>query len=124
MERGRTWIVLGALLAAVAVGAGALGAHALEARLDAARLANWETAVRYQLAHALALVLFGLWRNQGGRGRAVGWLFVLGTLGFSGSIYCLAFEFGTSWVWPLTPLGGTLLLVGWIWWALGAWRTT
>lgn len=121
LQRGRTWVALGCAFAATAVGAGALGAHALEARLDADQLADWNTAVRYQLFHALALLVYGVWldaapaRRQ--RGEPV--LFAVGTLFFSGSIYLLVFERGSSWVWPFTPLGGTLLIVAWMLWG---WR--
>lgn len=112
-------------MAAIGVGAGALGAHALEARLEPDALADYQTAVRYQLLHALALVAFGTWieARESRRGlRAPAVLFTLGTVLFSGSIYLLVFDLGSSWVWPATPLGGTLLLVAWIFWAYQAWR--
>ena len=119
----RFWIVLGCLSAALAVVLGAFGAHALESALaERNQLANWETAVRYQLIHALALVVFGLFRDST-RGKDLpGWCFLFGSFFFSGSIYCLCFSFAKSVMVPITPLGGILLIVAWISFAIEASR--
>lgn len=107
----RHWIALGALVTGLAVAMGAFGAHSLEERLaEAGQLANWETAVRYQAWHGLALVLFGVARRGGA---AIGWCFLLGSVCFSGSLYALALGAPASVIWPVTPLGGLLFLVGW-----------
>ncbi|MBR9989919.1 MAG: DUF423 domain-containing protein [Gemmatimonadetes bacterium] len=109
------FVVAGALLAATAVAAGAFGAHALADRLTAERLATWETAARYHLVHALALVLLGA---IAGRWPApllsvAGWLFTFGIVVFGGTVYALALG-GPRWLGAITPLGGLALIGGWI----------
>lgn len=114
-SRSRPWIPLACLLAAVGVALGAFGAHALRERLEGAgELANWETAVRYQVWHALALAFFGLYEERRRAPAFVGWAFVVGAVFFSGSIYLLALGIAKGVVWPFTPLGGTLLIVAWV----------
>ena len=109
----RTSLFFGCLLAGVAVALGAFGAHALKERFTPEVLANWRTGVRYQMWHALALVALGLWlRARGGKSFA-GWLFLVGSVFFSGSLYLLCFELWKPVVGPITPLGGTFLLGGW-----------
>ena len=86
------WIALGALSMGLAVVLGAFGAHALNERLvTAGQLENWRTAVLYQALHALALIALGLMPARLAP-RATGWLFLLGAVLFSGSIYGLALE--------------------------------
>src|SRR3954469_8984121 len=89
------WIVLGALLAAASVAAGAFGAHALAARLEPRELALWETAARYLMYGAFGIILVDLFGRQGGtRGvgslTGAGWCLFLGSLIFSGSVFALA----------------------------------
>ena len=111
----RTFASLGALSAFIAVGAGAFGAHGLRARLSPEMLAVFETGVRYQMYHALGLFA-AAWvasRWPGGMAHAAGWLFVAGTIVFSGSLYLLALT-GTRWLGAVTPLGGVAFLAGWI----------
>lgn len=113
---GQVWIASGAVLAALAVGAGAFGAHGLRDYLAAnVQTANFETAVRYQMYHALALVLVGLLAGrQSSAALAVsGICFLLGTLIFSGLLYALVFT-GLRWLGAIVPIGGTLLIVGWL----------
>ena len=119
----RTFFALGALLAGLGVALGAFGAHALKARLAPDMLAVWETGVRYQLVHALALlaVAWALARWPGSAVQASGWLFVAGTLLFSGSLYALALT-GMRGLGAVTPLGGAAWIVGWGCLAWGAWR--
>lgn len=119
----RTFFALGAVLAGVGVALGAFGAHALKARLAPDMLAVWETGVRYQLVHALGLlaVAWALARWPGGAVQASGWLFVAGTLLFSGSLYALALS-GVRGLGAVTPLGGVAWIVGWACLAWGAWR--
>jgi uncharacterized membrane protein YgdD (TMEM256/DUF423 family) len=119
--KGARWIAVGALSGAVTVGLGAFGAHALKSRVTPEDLAIWETAVHYQGLHALALVLFGLWRNQGGKGCAAGWGFLAGSAIFSGTLYAMVLG-GPRWLGAITPLGGTAMIVGWIAFAIAAWR--
>jgi uncharacterized membrane protein YgdD (TMEM256/DUF423 family) len=117
----RLFLTLGALSAFIAVGAGAFGAHGLRARLDPAMLAVFETAARYQMYHALGLIAaaWGATRWPGPWVGWAGWLFVAGTLLFSGSLYALALS-GIRWLGAITPLGGVAFLAGWICLALAA----
>ena len=118
------WIFLGALLGAVAVIAGAFGAHGLADRLDAHHLALWETAARYLMVGALALALLGLLGRQGAvRGvAAAGWCLLLGSLIFSGTVAVLAVG-GPRWLGAVTPLGGLLVIAGFLLFAWAAIRT-
>ena len=111
----------GAVLGALGVAAGAFGAHALKASLSPEKLAIFEVGVRYQLIHALALLAVGLALRQtdGALVRAAGPLFLGGVILFSGSLYALALGGPPSWLGPVTPLGGLLLIGGWIVLALG-----
>lgn len=109
------WARIGALSAGLAVAAGAFGAHALRARVDARALEVFETAARYQMYHALAL-LFVAWlaerQPESARVRLAGWMFVAGTVLFSGSLYLMTFT-GMTWLGAITPLGGVAFLAGW-----------
>jgi uncharacterized membrane protein YgdD (TMEM256/DUF423 family) len=119
----RMFFSLGALSAFLAVAAGAFGAHGLRARLTPELLAVFETAARYQMYHALALLAVG-WaaaRWPGGLVGWAGWLFVAGTVLFSGSLYALALT-GVRWLGAVTPLGGAAFLAGWLCLALAARR--
>lgn len=116
----RTFAVAGALSALIAVGAGAFGAHGLRARLTPDLLAVFETAARYQMYHALGLlaVAWAVTRWPSGLVRTAGWLFIAGTLVFSGSLYLLSLT-GTRWLGAITPIGGLLFLAGWLAFAVG-----
>ncbi|HKT60885.1 MAG TPA: DUF423 domain-containing protein [Gemmatimonadales bacterium] len=120
----RLFVILGAASAFVAVAAGAFGAHGLRARLTPDLLAVFETAARYQMYHALALLAVA-WvasRWPGPLPQWSGWLFVAGTVLFSGSLYALALS-GVRWLGAITPLGGAAFLAGWICLALAAGRS-
>jgi uncharacterized membrane protein YgdD (TMEM256/DUF423 family) len=121
----RIFFVIGSLSAFLGVALGAFGAHALKARLDADLLAVFEVGVRYQMYHALALLAVA-WACTKWPGTAVvtaGWLFVAGTIVFSGSLYILSFT-GARWLGAITPFGGAALLGGWLCLAWAAWRGT
>ncbi len=110
----RAFFAIGSVSALVAVALGAFAAHGLKARLAPDMLAVFETGVRYQMYHALAL-LAAAWaatRWPGPPATASGWLFLAGTLLFSGSLYALALG-GPRWLGPVTPLGGMAFLAGW-----------
>lgn len=110
----RLFIRLGAVAGFVGVALGAFGAHALRTRLSAEHLAAFETGVRYQLLHALALVLVGVLIGQRPARftAAAGWCFAVGIVLFSGSLYVLTLT-GTTAVGVVTPLGGLCFLAGW-----------
>ena len=112
---------LGAASAFLSVAACAFGAHALRARLSPDLLAAFETGARYQMYHALGLlaVALAVARWPGAAAQWAGWLFVAGTLLFSGSLYVLALT-GIRWLGAITPLGGVAFLAGWICLALAA----
>ena len=111
----RTLAASGAALALLAVALGAFGAHALRERLEAGDLEIFETAVRYQMYHALALlgVAWLSTRLPGPLTGWAGWLMVAGTLVFSGSLYLLVLT-GPRWLGAVTPVGGVLLIAGWL----------
>ena len=106
--------VLGAALAFLGVAAGAFGAHALRESLSPDRLQVFETAARYQLIHAVALVAVALaWERAPSRALAAsGWLFAAGIAVFSGSLYALALS-GVRALGAVTPLGGLCFLAAW-----------
>jgi uncharacterized membrane protein YgdD (TMEM256/DUF423 family) len=106
---------VGALSGFLAVLVGAFGAHALRARLSPELLQTFETGTRYQMFHALALLHVGMVAEREPRPglRAAGWLFVIGTVLFSGSLYALALS-GTRFFGAITPLGGLCFLIGWL----------
>jgi uncharacterized membrane protein YgdD (TMEM256/DUF423 family) len=118
----KPFLVTGAVAAGLAVAAGAFGAHALAGRLTPERLAVFETAVRYQMYHALALLFVG-WVGRTLEASTLltgaGWCFVAGIVLFSGSLYLLVLT-DTGWLGAVTPVGGGAFLAGWalLGWAL------
>ena len=109
------FILLGSLSGGISVALGAFGTHALKGRLQARQLETFETGVRYQLFHALALLFTGLialqWTGSSLPDLA-GWMFSIGTLLFSGSLYALVLT-GRRWLGAVTPFGGLALITGW-----------
>lgn len=108
---GRALTATGALLAASAVGLGAFAAHALESRLSSQQLGWWETATQYLLPHAVAVASVGL------SGRPAlqlpGGLIAAGSALFAGTLYAMALG-APRWLGAVTPIGGTLMIVGWL----------
>ena len=119
----RIFFAAGSIAAFIAVALGAFGAHALKSRLAADMLATFETGVRYQMYHALALlaVAWACGKWPGPWTHASGWLFIAGIVIFSGSLYVLVFT-GARWLGAVTPLGGLALLAGWVCLAVAAMR--
>jgi uncharacterized membrane protein YgdD (TMEM256/DUF423 family) len=119
----RTFWVLGSLFALLGVAAGAFGAHALRARLSANDLAIFETGVRYQMYHALALLAVALLLSRAPHSGAAtaGWLFTAGIAIFAGSLYVLVLT-GNRWLGAVTPIGGVAFLAGWAVLAWAGWR--
>jgi len=116
------WIAVGAVNAALAVAAGAFAAHGLRDRLDARSLEVFETASRYHMYHALAIVAAGILASSALRGAQIAaWIFQAGIVLFSGSLYALALT-GAKGLGAVTPLGGVAILAGWLWLAWSVWR--
>jgi uncharacterized membrane protein YgdD (TMEM256/DUF423 family) len=124
----RLLMFAGAVLAGVGVAAGSFGAHGLKGVLEATgRADNWETAVRYCMYHALAVLVVALaaapGRMDAGRTPLLtaGWCFVAGTLVFSGCLAVLAVS-GLRFLGAIVPIGGVLFLIGWALVAVAALR--
>jgi uncharacterized membrane protein YgdD (TMEM256/DUF423 family) len=120
---GRRIVAAGAIFAMLAVLLGAFAAHGLESTLDADRIGIFETAVRYQMYHAIALLIAGALASRPGyssrwlKGAALA--FGLGISLFSGSLYILALT-GIGWLGAVTPLGGGAFILGWLALAIAA----
>lgn len=109
-----TMLRLGAALAGLAVAAGAFGAHGLRATLERTGGTElFQLAVRYQMTHALAILICALLARGGTRASLPTWCFAAGIVLFSGSLYALAFD-TPRWLGAITPFGGTLLIAGWV----------
>jgi uncharacterized membrane protein YgdD (TMEM256/DUF423 family) len=94
------------------VAAGAFGAHALEGAVTPERLAVFDTAARYHLVHALAIVLAGAMAMWLPLARVAGWLFTAGIVVFAGSLYLLVL-LDAGWLGAITPIGGLAFMAGW-----------
>ncbi len=119
----RLFVIIGALSGAIGVAAGAFGAHALRARVEPRLLEVFETGARYQMYHAIAM-LAAAWvvtRFPGSLANASGWLFLAGTVLFSGSLYAMTLT-GIRALGAITPLGGVCFIAGWGCLALAAMR--
>lgn len=119
----RVFFGLGAGFALVGVALGAFGAHGLRGTLTPGDMATFETAVRYQLIHALGLMA-AAWasgRWPWGGVTVAGWLLVAGILVFSGSLYLLVLT-GPRWLGAVTPVGGICFLAAWALLAVAAIR--
>ena len=112
-------LAAGAINAALSVAAGAFGAHGLRERLAARPLEIFETAARYHMYHALAMILAALGVARGAG--TAGWIFQAGIVIFSGSLYALALT-DVKVLGAITPIGGLAFLVGWVWLAVSALR--
>ena len=110
----KTFLLLGAVAAFLAVALGAFGAHGLRGRLSPEMLAVFQTGVQYHMYHALALILVSgiMGRMSGWLIQTAGWCFAAGIVLFSGSLYLLAVT-GVTILGAITPIGGLLFLTGW-----------
>lgn len=112
------FIIAGAINAAIAVSLGAFGAHALKERLSERYLAIWETAVQYQMFHAVGLLAVGILMSSALFGPSTqlswaGYLLLAGIVIFSGSLYALSLS-GIGILGAITPIGGVAFIAGWI----------
>ena len=121
----RTFFIIGSILAGLAVATGAFGAHGLQKMVTPERLETWDKAVRYQMYHALALLILAWalmhWPEQAKLLATGGWLFLAGSVLFSGSLYILVVS-GITWLGAITPLGGVAYIAGWLCLVIAAWR--
>ena len=120
----RTFFLIASLLGSLSVALGAFGAHALRDRIEASMLANYQTGVSYMFYHTLALfvVVLALTRWPGSSQPVwAGWLFVIGIVFFSGSLFLMAFT-GMRWLGAITPIGGVAFIGGWLLLAWTAWQ--
>lgn len=108
----KAFLILGTLFAFIGVAAGAFGAHALKSRVSPEHLLIFEVGVRYQMYHALALLILGSLSYTEFYFTLAGWLFFAGIIIFSGSLYTLVLTSVSTWG-AVTPIGGILLLAGW-----------
>lgn len=115
------FLILGTLLAGLAVALGAFGAHGLKKLVDADTVSIYQTGVQYQMYHALALLAVGILaqRMESSLLNYAGFFFVGGIVCFSGSLYLLSSframnKAVPAFVYPITPLGGLLFIVGWV----------
>ena len=118
------WLTVAALLGGFAVAAGAFGAHALEGKLSSHYLDVYQTAVQYQMYHALALLgiaLLGAVQPDASWLQPSAWAFLVGIILFSGSLYALVFS-GIRILGIITPIGGVAFLVGWVLLAVAGFR--
>ncbi|OJJ22059.1 hypothetical protein BKI52_08450 [marine bacterium AO1-C] len=109
-------LMAGAIFSGLSVALGAFGAHALKALLEKnQRVDVFETAVRYQFFHALALILLGILAQQMPHKylNNAGYAFIIGIIIFSGSLYILAIT-NIRWLGAITPIGGVAFIVGWV----------
>lgn len=111
----RLFIVLGAINGFLAVALGAFGAHGLEGKISEKMLNTWEKAVNYQMFHTMALIVTGLvlFKINAGGLKVAGWLFLIGIILFSGSLYFYSTT-GISSLAMITPFGGVTFLAGWV----------
>ncbi len=118
-----TFFIIGCVLAFLGVAFGAFGAHALKNIVEEHYLGVFETGVRYQMYHAFAMFAvayaYSVWPSS--LVVTSGWLFVAGTVIFSGSLYILSIA-GIKWLGAITPIGGLLLLAGWACLAWAVWQ--
>jgi len=121
----KLFLIIGSILGGTGVMIGAFGAHALKGLLESSgRMETFETAVKYQFYHALALILLGIImsKHQHSLYQYSGYSLIFGTLIFSGSLYILCLT-GITKFGMITPIGGVLMIAGWFFLLLGIIRT-
>ena len=120
----RNMVAIGAFMAAVTIAIGAFGAHGLKELIDTSSLATFEVGVRYQMYHALAILILGFAPSISEKvKKVVFWFFIIGILFFSGSIYMLSLNtvlsFDATKIGFITPIGGLFFIIGWLRLAFG-----
>jgi uncharacterized membrane protein YgdD (TMEM256/DUF423 family) len=121
----KTFFIIGSVFAGFCVATGAFGAHGLKKLVPPEMLDTWDKAVRYQIYHALGLLVVAwaitYWPSQARSFVLGGGLFLGGIILFSGSLYLLVLS-GTKWLGAITPFGGAAFVAGWLCMLLGSWR--
>ncbi|MGP9518116.1 DUF423 domain-containing protein [Psychrobacter sp. AOP7-C1-14] len=115
------WIGIAAVNMAIAVALGAFGAHGLEGRVSIQQLEWWHTATLYLFVHALGLLFVGLLIRLEHIAQTTAWLLQIGIIIFAGSLYAMTLG-APRWFGAITPIGGILMIVGWLWLAVSAFR--
>ncbi|MGK5085444.1 DUF423 domain-containing protein [Bdellovibrionota bacterium FG-1] len=122
---GNIWVGFGATFGFLGVALGAFGAHGLSDRLSERALQIYHTGAQYQMYHALALLMLGVWSKvqsvENTPIQFAGWSFIIGIMIFSGSLYALALT-DIKILGAVTPIGGVLFLIGWISFAISVWK--
>ncbi|WP_201615467.1 DUF423 domain-containing protein [Psychrobacter urativorans] len=115
------WIGIAAINLAIAVGLGAFGAHSIKNIANAQQLEWWHTATLYLFIHALGLLLVGLLIRLNVASQTTAWLLQIGVIIFAGSLYAMTLG-APRWFGAITPIGGVLMIAGWIWLAVTTFR--
>lgn len=115
------WIGIAAINLAVAVALGAFGAHGIKSMVDAQQLAWWHTATLYLFIHALGLLIVGLLIRLNYATQTPAWLLQIGIIIFAGSLFAMTLG-APRWFGAITPIGGVLMIAGWAWLAVSAFR--
>ncbi|MGP4973890.1 DUF423 domain-containing protein [Psychrobacter alimentarius] len=115
------WIGVAAINMAIAVALGAFGAHGLKSLVSAQQLEWWHTATLYLFVHALGLLLVGLLIQLKSLSHTTAWLLQIGVIIFAGSLYAMTLG-APRWFGAITPIGGILMIAGWLWLTVSAFR--
>jgi uncharacterized membrane protein YgdD (TMEM256/DUF423 family) len=115
------WIAIAAINLAIAVALGAFGAHGLKGIVNSQQLEWWHTATLYLFVHALGLLIVGLLIRLNYASQTSAWLLQVGVLIFAGSLYAMTLG-APRWFGAITPIGGVMMIAGWAWLAVTAFR--
>ncbi|WP_201611927.1 DUF423 domain-containing protein [Psychrobacter immobilis] len=115
------WISIAALNLAIAVALGAFGAHGLKAIVSSQQLEWWQTATLYWFIHGLGLLLVGILIRLNYTTQTTAWLLQIGVIIFAGSLYAMTLG-APRWFGAITPIGGVLMIAGWLWLAVSTFR--
>ena len=115
------WIGIAAINMAIAVALGAFGAHGLKGIANEQQLAWWHTGTLYLLVHAVGLLLVGILIRLNSATQTTAWLLQIGVIIFAGSLYAMTLG-APRWFGAITPIGGVLMIAGWVWLAVTAFR--
>lgn len=115
------WISIAAINMAIAVALGAFGAHGLKSSVSIQQLEWWQTATLYWFIHGLGLLFIGILIRLNYTTQTTAWLLQIGALIFAGSLYAMTLG-APRWLGAITPIGGVLMIAGWLWLAVSTFR--